>query len=101
MKHHCHCGFREHFKLFRARKIGFLGGAFLFLHLLFHVAECFILPSILVGLGGHLAEEPVAAASGEQVVIEDKPEKNYAQLYDFIKPEVEPLDNTDFYNILP
>ena len=76
MKHHCHCGFRDHLKRFRAKKLGLAGGIFLVLHLLFHVAECLILPSILVGLGGHLAEEPAVATDGESSIVEENPEVN-------------------------
>lgn len=101
MKHHCHCGFREHFKSIRVKKLGLAGGIFLVLHLLFHVVECLILPSILVGLGGHLAEESAAATNGEPVIIESSAETEECWHYEFIKTSISPLDNTDFYQISP
>lgn len=63
---HCHCGFREHFQRKRFRKLGWLGVAFMVLHLLFHVVECLLLPSLLVAFGGHLHEEPAAALAIEE-----------------------------------
>lgn len=101
MKRHCHCGFREHLKSFRAKKLGLVGGIFFVLHLLFHVVECLLLPSILVGLGGHLAEEPAAATGGESAIIERGTEAEDRWCYEFIKISTSPLDNTDFYQISP
>lgn len=101
MKRHCHCGFREHFKHLKARKLGFVGGAFLVLHLLFHVLECLILPSILVGLGGHFAEEPVSAISEERVLSSEELAATQKWRYDFVAPAVQPFKNTDFYQISP
>ncbi len=71
------------------------------LHLLFHVAECLILPSLLVGLGGHLTEEPVAAASSESAVVEDSPSLALSQRYNFIDFDRCPFDITDFYQLQP
>lgn len=42
--------FLEHFKK-AGKKLGFWGGVFLVLHILFHVVEVLILPTLLVWLG--------------------------------------------------
>lgn len=100
MKHHCHCGFREHFKSLHFKKLGFAGGVFLVLHLLFHVVECLVLPSILVGLGGHLAEETAVATDGESIVVEEASESSLpARRYDFSARTDIPVYDTDFYRI--
>lgn len=64
-KHHCHCGLERHLKLFRARRVGLAGVIILVLHALFHVVECLILPSLIIGFSGHLHEAPAAAESLE------------------------------------
>lgn len=44
-------------------------------HILFHVVECLILPSLIVGFGGHVHELPVAAeSSARQEVSEEEGE---------------------------
>ena len=75
MKHHCHCGFREHFRTKNVRKLGWLGATFMVLHLLFHVVECLVLPSVLIVLGGHLNEEPAVAITVEERLNIDEPTK--------------------------
>lgn len=77
MKHHCHCGFREHFRTKNIRKLGWLGVTFMVLHLLFHVVECLLLPSIIVAIGGHLNEEPAAAIAAEEQLSTDDASKVY------------------------
>lgn len=64
MEHvHCHCGLKEQLKKFRAGKLGLVGGVLILGHLLFHVAECLILPAIFLAANGnaegetHQAEE--------------------------------------------
>lgn len=43
------------------------------LHILFHVIECLILPSILVAFGGHLTEESaVAIDKTETLILEER-----------------------------
>lgn len=73
MKHHCHCGLEKHFQHFRVKKLGLAGVIFMGLHILFHVVECLILPSILVTFGGHLAEEPAQAADPAVMAEADLP----------------------------
>lgn len=51
------------------RRVGVLGVTLMVLHILFHVVECLILPSILVAFGGHIAEENVLAAEDASVDI--------------------------------
>lgn len=100
MKHHCHCGFREHLRSFRVKKLGLAGGIFLVLHLLFHVVECLILPSILVGLGGHLAEESAAALDSESAIVDESPEfHSPIRRYDLSAHTDIPVYDTDFYRI--
>ncbi len=100
MKHHCHCGFREHFKLFRVKKLGLAGGIFLILHLLFHLVECLVLPSILVGLGGHLAEESAVATSGEATIVEETLESSPSTFRHDLSAHTDiPVYDTDFYRI--
>lgn len=82
------------------KKLGFAGGVFLVLHLLFHVAECLILPSILVGLGGHLSEESAAATDGESSIVEEIPETDpILRRYDFSTHTDIPVYDVDFYQI--
>ena len=71
------------------------------LHLLFHVAECLILPSILVGLGGHLSEESAAAMDGETVIIEEAIEAKSGYQYAFLEYTDNPLYDLDFCQIRP
>lgn len=54
--HDCHCGLKEQLKKFRAGKLSLLGGFLIIGHLLFHVAECLIIPAILVALNRHDVE---------------------------------------------
>lgn len=70
MKHCQHCRIEKHFHLFQAKKVGLVGVAFMSLHLLFHVFELLILPSLLMIFGGHLAEEPATATSGQASMVE-------------------------------
>lgn len=56
MKRHCHCKFEEKRKKLRAGKFGALGGCLVVLHLLYHVAECLILPVVLIGFHRNNAE---------------------------------------------
>ncbi len=52
----CHCGLKEQLKKFRAGKLGVLGGILIVGHLLFHVAECLVIPAIIIAFGGNAAE---------------------------------------------
>lgn len=45
---HCHCGLHEQIKKFKAGKLGLLGGILIVGHLLFHVAECLVIPALLM-----------------------------------------------------
>lgn len=56
MKHGCHCHLHEQLKNFKAGKLGLLGGLLIVGHLLFHVAECLVIPVIIAGLSHHDAE---------------------------------------------
>lgn len=70
MKHHCHCGLEKHLHRFHAKKFGIFGVTLMALHILFHVVECLILPSLFVAFSGHLHEEDALAASPEAIVTE-------------------------------
>lgn len=60
---HCHCGLHEQVKKIRTSKLGLLGGVLIIGHLLFHVAECLILPAVIMAIhGDHDAE-----ATSEQI----------------------------------
>lgn len=61
MKHCEKCHLEKYLGRLKVKKMGILGVVLMGAHVLFHVVECLILPSILVALGGHLAEEPAAA----------------------------------------
>ncbi len=57
MKHcHCHCHFNEQLKKFKAGKLGLLGIFLIVGHLLFHVAECLVIPVIIAALTRQDAE---------------------------------------------
>lgn len=55
-RHHCHCHFRDQLTKFKAGKLGLLGGFLIVAHLLFHVAECLLLPVIIASFSHHDAE---------------------------------------------
>lgn len=69
MKHHCHCHcrFEEKRKKLRAGKFGVLGGCLVVLHLLYHVAECLILPVVLIAAHRNNAE----AADVDHTLLEE------------------------------
>lgn len=71
---HCHCGLEHHFEHFRVKKLGILGVTLMVLHILFHVVECLILPSILVAFSGHLAEESAQATDTPSIVVSENPD---------------------------
>lgn len=66
MKHSCHCGFEQRCRNFRKRKLGKLGVVLLCLHLLYHVAECLVLPTIVVGIGKCFLGQNSELATPEQ-----------------------------------
>lgn len=72
MKHHCHCHFREQLRNFKAGKLGLLGGFLIVGHLLFHVAECLVLPALLVAFNHHDAE------AADELTAADLPEVTFA-----------------------
>lgn len=81
MNHHCHCGFEKRHQLAKGKKLGVLGAALMVLHLLYHVAECLILPAVFMAWSGHSAEDAIAAEaenpeSSEQINLdaEETPE---------------------------
>lgn len=50
------------------------------LHILFHVVECLVLPTVFVALGGHAVEEQAAAAGESVLVVYAEDEKNEPDL---------------------
>lgn len=75
MKHHCHCGFKKRHQLAKGKKLGVLGASLMVLHLLYHVAECLILPAVFMAWSGHSAEDAIAAEaenpeSSEQIELD-------------------------------
>lgn len=75
MKHHCHCGFEKRHQLAKGKKLGVFGAALMVLHLLYHVAECLILPAVFMAWSGHSAEDAIAAEaenpeSSEQISLD-------------------------------
>lgn len=62
MKHSCHCGFEKRHHLAKGKRLGLLGASLMVLHLLYHVAECLILPAIFMAWSGHHSEPAVAAS---------------------------------------
>ncbi len=66
MKHCCHCHLQEQLHKFKAGKLGLLGGVLIVGHLLFHVAECLILPAILVAFN-HPEVEAIAETPSDLV----------------------------------
>lgn len=73
MKNRCHCGLKEHFCHFRARKLGALGLVLMGIHIIFHIVECLVLPAILIGLSGQIQVETETRnpAGNEQNKVED------------------------------
>lgn len=65
MKHHCHCGFKKRHQLAKGKKLGVLGAVLMILHLLYHVAECLILPAVFMAWSGHSAEDAIATEIAE------------------------------------
>ncbi len=75
MKHSCRCGFEKHCKKLKARKLGKLGVFLVGLHLLYHVAECLILPTVLIGVSEYFAhrDSPTAAVEkAERILLASK-----------------------------
>ena len=70
MKHHCHWGLHSQIKKLRAGKLGLLGGVLIVGHLLFHVAECLILPAIIMAING----DNTAEATSEMIEVEHSSE---------------------------
>lgn len=66
MKHSCHCGFEKHYKKLKARKLGKLGVLLVGLHLLYHVAECLILPTVLIGVSEYFVHRDSPATTVEK-----------------------------------
>lgn len=66
MKHHCHCGLKEHFQSLRVKKLGALGVVLMVLHILFHIVECLLIPALLVAFHGQETQPAAAASSAEQ-----------------------------------
>ena len=63
---HCeHCHSKLHRKFFQVKRVGIVGAILVVLHLLFHLVEFLILPTVFVALGGHAAEAPAVAVSEE------------------------------------
>lgn len=65
MKHHCHCGFKKHHDLSKGKRLGALGVTFMILHLLYHVAECLILPAVFMAFSNHHDDTAVAVSEPE------------------------------------
>lgn len=65
MKHCCHCGLKHQLKNFKAGKLGLLGGILIIGHLLFHVAECLVLPALIVAFSHQDAEATAELSSPE------------------------------------
>lgn len=65
MKHHCHCGFKKHRDLSKGKRLGALGVTFMVLHLLYHVAECLILPAVFMAFSNHHDDTAVAVSETE------------------------------------
>lgn len=61
MKHQCHCGFKKHFAASSLKSLGLGGGILFVLHLLFHVAECLVFPTILAFFSSAAGRKPAVA----------------------------------------
>lgn len=84
MKHHCHCGLKEHFQSLRVKKLGVLGVVLMILHILFHVVECLLIPTLLVAIHDQETQPATAASSSEQPVVD-------------LQIEYSPLTETNFF----
>lgn len=78
MKHSCRCGFEKHCKKLKARKLGKLGVLLVGLHLLYHVAECLILPTILIGASEYFAHRDSPTAAVEKALVVVTPGKSFS-----------------------
>ncbi len=45
---HCHCGLEKTLERFHAKRFGIVGLVLIIGHLLFHVAECLVIPALIV-----------------------------------------------------
>lgn len=45
----CHCGLHEHLKT-GSKRLGLAGGVLFILHLLWHIAECLIIPALFTAV---------------------------------------------------
>lgn len=93
MKHHCHCGLKEHFQSLRVKKLGALGVVLMVLHILFHVVECLLIPALLVAFHDQETQPATATSSVEQSVTELQIE--YSPLV-----EANFFENWQRYNVL-
>lgn len=55
-RHSCHCGLKDQLRKMKAGKLGLLGSVLIVGHLLFHVAECLVIPAILIAANRQDAE---------------------------------------------
>ena len=74
MRHHRHCQLDEKIHQFKAGKLGLFGGAFLVLHLLFHVAEGLIVPAIIIVLHGEAATAETTELDEEETAVNTEAE---------------------------
>lgn len=98
MKHHCHCGFKKRHQLAKGKRLGLLGITLMVLHLLYHVAECLILPAVFMAWSGHSAKDAIAAEAESP----DASEQIELNTEETQKPEAPFSTNlyTDFFETL-
>lgn len=92
---HCHCHFKEQLHKLKAGKLGLLGGVLIVGHLLFHVAECLILPALLVAFN-----RPEAEAVEELQPLELPTTAIAAPLPEYADLTINFFDSLDYYSTL-
>lgn len=86
MKHHCHCGFMKRHAHSKAKRLGVLGITLMVLHLLYHVAQLLILPTVFVGFSHHHHDDTVAVAEEESDLISHASQPIFAQTAKYTYP---------------
>jgi cell division protein FtsX len=100
MKHHCHCGFKKHHDLSKGKRLGALGVTFMILHLLYHVAECLILPAVFMAFSNHHDDTAVAVSEtiSEQINLDETTTSDESLIRTGLKSQ--PYLYTNFFETL-
>ncbi len=75
MKHCAKCRIEKHLGCFRIKRAGLVGAILMGAHVLFHIAECLIVPSIVFTVSRQVGDQPVVAISQEESTAQSETKK--------------------------